>query len=300
MAGNGWSGIQEATGNLGEALMRIAMLSDDRRYRAEQLARQGRYDERAQQRIDTDEQMLAESVKRTGVVTQQGQRTDARAIASTLRGQADLGYSLTPGEGMSMEEAQAGIGAGIPQQWDYDPTQSRSYQASEAENQLALAHSQAMGGVQTDILGNRAEELGGLGLDVGGRQLTAPEAPMVTMNGREFPDTPEGHAAALAWREQVEAVGGSPSLFDNDAARAAMGGGGRPAEEGGNFFSKMLGRFGGGDEEEDPMLTPGQGVVQGMGVEEPIGAPGVTQNQIDQLREMGWTEDQIQEWLDSR
>jgi len=308
MADNILSRIGDAGGKIGEALMRVSMLSDDRRYRAEQLARQGRYDERAQQRIDMDEQMLAQSVARTAELTRQGVTTDARAGAARLAERGREGYTPNLGEEGTMAEFLTGLGQGTPQDWQFDPMKSETYLDREAANTQALTQAQALAEQQTGILGTRATTLGEQGLTVSGQPLAtlaAPEPNMVTMNGREFPDTPEGHAEALAWREQVEAVGGSPGLFDNDAAREAMGGGGggvRPEEEGGNFFSKMLGRlpFGGGGEGEDPLLTPGQGV------EEPVGAPGMmpqaepTPEQMEkmqELRDQGFTEEQIEEWL---
>ena len=281
MAGNRWSRVQEATGDLGEALMRIAMMSDQRRYRAEQLARQGRLDMMAQERINLDEQMLAQSVARTNELTRQGGFTRARASADIIRDQGELG--LTPNlDGTTEAEFLTGLGEGVPQDWNYDPTQSRSYQARGATNQQALTQAQALADQQTAILGERATALGEQGLDITGRRLATPEPDMITMNGRKFPNTPEGQAAALEWREQVEAVGGGSNIYSDEVLE--LMGGGRPPDEGENWFGKTFGGLFGG--------RGGGGAPPATGM-----LPQALELQIRQLRDEGWTEEEIQEWL---
>jgi hypothetical protein len=299
MAGNRWSRVQEATGNLGDALMRVAMLSADRRYRADTLARQGKLDEMAMRRIDMDEQMLAQSVKRTTEITRQGEVGDARAAAGVLRGQADLGYSPNLGEDGTMAEFRTGLGEGVPQVWDYDPMQSRSFQSKGAANTQALGQAQALADQQTTILGDRAATLGGQGYTVAGQPLETPEPDMITMNGRKFENTPEGQAAALEWREQVEGVGGS-NMFSTEVMELMGQGAGRPAEEGDNWFgNKFRGLVeafgGGGDTPPDAGLMP-QGAPPATGLMQQGGGPTLEQ-QIQQLKDEGWTEEQIQEWL---
>ena len=291
---NKWSRLQEATGNMGEALMRIAMLSDDRRYRAEQLARQGRLDVMAQRRIDMDEQMLAQSILRTEELTRSGATADARAAAGILRDRGTAGYTPDLSEGGTMAEFLTGLGQGDVQPWNFDATTSEAYLGREATGQQELIQAQAMADQQTDILGTRAEELGGQGLDIAGRRLEAPEAATITMNGREFPDTPDGHAAALDWREQVEAVGGGTNTFEGvDLSQLGVGGG-RPPDEGGNWLTKSFGGiFGGRGAPADAGMMP-QGAPADAGMM-PQGAP--TEEQIQQLRDQGWTEEQIEEWL---
>jgi hypothetical protein len=284
---NKWSRLQEATGNMGEALMRIAMLSDDRRYRAEQLARQGRLDVMAQQRIDMDEQMLAQSVQRTEELTRSGGTRDARAAAGILRDRGTAGYTLNLDEGGTMAEALTGLGQGVPQDWNFDATTSEAYLGREATNQQALTQAQALADQQTGILGDRATTLGEQGLDIAGRRLEAPEAATITMNGREFPDTPDGHAAALDWREQVEAVGDDASMYTPEVLELMRGGG--PPDEGGNWLTKAFGGIFGG--------RGGGGAPADAGMMPQAGPTPEQMEQIQQLRDEGWTEEQIAEWL---
>lgn len=65
MAENRWSRIHEATSSLGEALMRIAILSDERKERAETLARQGRLDAMALERVELDRERLNQNARQT-------------------------------------------------------------------------------------------------------------------------------------------------------------------------------------------------------------------------------------------
>ena len=297
MPGNKWARLQEATGTMGEALMRVAMLSDDRRYRAEQLARQGRYDERAQQRIDMDEQMLAQSVARTAELTRAGSAQDARAGAEILRDRGREGYTPNLGEGGTQAAFLAGLGEGAPQQWDFDPAKSEAYLDRGAANTQALTQAAALAGQQTDILGTRAEDLGEQGYTVSGQPLDG--TAMITMNGREFPDTPEGQSAALAWREQVEAVGGSPGLFDNPEVMEMMRDG-QPDDEGGSFLGNLVGAFRGrgGAPPADTTGMMQQGAPADTTGMMQQGAPTPEQmEKMQELREQGFTEEQIEEWL---
>jgi len=59
MAEDRWSRVGDVGSKLGEALMRIATMADDRKYRQAVLARQGAYDQMAVDRIETDKQQLA-------------------------------------------------------------------------------------------------------------------------------------------------------------------------------------------------------------------------------------------------
>ena len=326
MAGNGWSGIQEATGNLGEALMRIAMMSDDRRYRAEQLARQGRYDDRAEERIGMDEQMLAQSVLRTAELTRQGGTRDARAAAGVAWERGREGYTPDLGEGGTMAEFLTGLGQGTPQDWKFDAETSETYLDRGAANTQAQAQARALAGIETEAIGTRASTLGGQGLTVGGQRLPKDRggppsrAGMFEAGGRWFKDDPVGQAEGIAWLEQVGAVGGAPSIYGNVIEELGVGGG-RPEDEGGNFLTNWW-RGRGDEPEQEPMGTPEtMGTPGQLPAEEPIGPmgtpgtplmedsglpprgglpSGVTQDQIDQLREMGFTEDQIREWLSTR
>ena len=59
MAEDRWSKLGKVGSGLGEALMRIAMMAEDRKYRQALLQRQGVYDQMAIDRIETDKQQLA-------------------------------------------------------------------------------------------------------------------------------------------------------------------------------------------------------------------------------------------------
>jgi hypothetical protein len=332
--GNGWSRIGEASSKIGEALMRVAMLSDDRRHRADQLARQGRLDVMAMQRIDMDEQMLAQSVQRTEELTRQGGTRDARAAAGIAWERGREGYTPDLGEGGTMAEFLTGLGQGTPQPWDFDATQSEAYLDRGAANTQAQVQARALAEIQTEGIGERATTLGEQGLTVGGQPLPedrgGPEsrAGMFEAGGRWFKDDPVGQAEGIAWLEQIGAVGGGGDDLFKGVDLGQLGvGGGRPEDEGGNWLGNVWDavRGRGGEPEQETMGTMGTPGTMGMPGQLPAGEPvgpmgtpgtplmedsglpprgglpsGVTQDQIDQLREMGFTEDQIREWLSNR
>lgn len=124
--GNRWSRIGEAGSKLGEALMQVAMMTENRMYRASMLARQGTLDRMALERIRNDEERL---------------RQNALQAHSTWIGQ---GWTGTPG-------TEVWTPGQLPADPVVDPTvigdDLLGRQAAEA-NPLAQS---AMGGMGADL-----------------------------------------------------------------------------------------------------------------------------------------------------
>ena len=80
------------------------------------------------------------------------------------------------------------------------------------------------------------------------RSAAPPAAPTIRMEGRDFPDTPAGQAAALEWKKQVGGGAGSGNPMDDLQAKIGgldTGGGGETAApEGPGFFRRMGNRLG--------------------------------------------------------
>ena len=83
------TGIGQALGGMGEALMRISSMQSDRVDRAYELARQNRIDERQIQQIDLDTKRLEMEAQRHELALQQANRDDETYDAELTRNAAD-------------------------------------------------------------------------------------------------------------------------------------------------------------------------------------------------------------------
>ena len=218
--------IGSVSSKLGNALMQVAQTTEARTNRAYDLARQGRLDGMAMQRIQMDHEMLTESRKRTADLLESQTHARGRAASDIIRGQEHLGYTPQLAEGQTREGFASALGTGQVGQWDFDPATSGAAQISQAQADIAAAEYPET----TELIRGRAQALGEDDLSITGQPLTAPRpvpadpSTYITLNGRRFPNTPEGQAAALEWSEQVGDASGATNLWEFLSGSAPAGG----------------------------------------------------------------------------
>ena len=206
--------IGDVSSKLGNALMQVAQTTEARTNRAYDLARQGRLDAMAMQRIQMDHEMLTESRKRTADLLESQTHARGRAASDIIRSQAHLGYTPQLAEGQTLDEFASKLGTGQVGEWAYDPTASGAYAQQKALGELTTEQAGERYEAQTPQLLERAQIMGAAGYTAAGQPITAPrETPAwrdedprnyITMRGRRFDNTPEGRAAAKAWDQEFQ------------------------------------------------------------------------------------------------
>jgi len=206
--------IGSVSSKLGNALMQVAQTTEARTNRAYDLARQGRLDAMAMQRIQMDHEMLTESRKRTADLLESQGHARGRAASDIIRSQANLGYTPQLAEGQTLDEFASALGTGQVGEWAHDPKESGAYRQQEELGDLATEQAGERYEAQTPQLLERAQTMGAAGYTAAGQPITAPrETPAwrdedprnyITMRGRRFDNTPEGRAAAKAWDQEFQ------------------------------------------------------------------------------------------------
>ena len=201
--------IGSVSSKLGNALMQVAQTTEARTNRAYDLARQGRLDAMAMQRIQMDHEMLTESRKRTADLLESQGHARGRAASDIIRSQSHLGYTPQLAEGQTLDEFASALGTGQVGEWAHDPKESGAYRQQEELGDLATEQAGERYEAQTPQLLERAQTMGAAGYTATGqpiiepRPLPADPDTYITQGGRRFPNTPEGIAQSLEWTEQV-------------------------------------------------------------------------------------------------
>jgi len=222
--------IGSVSSKLGNALMQVAQTTEARTNRAYDLARQGRLDAMAMQRIQMDHEMLTESRKRTADLLESQGHARGRAASDIIRSQANLGYTPQLAEGQTLDEFASALGTGQVGEWAHDPKESGAYRQQEELGDLATEQAGERYEAQTPQLLERAQTMGAAGYTATGqpiiepRPLPADPDTYITQGGRRFPNTPEGQAQALEWAEQVSDASGAMNLWQFLSGSAPAGG----------------------------------------------------------------------------
>ena len=201
--------IGSVSSKLGNALMQVAQTTEARTNRAYDLARQGRLDAMAMQRIQMDHEMLTESRKRTADLLESQGHARGRAASDIIRSQSHLGYTPQLAEGQTLDEFASALGTGQVGEWAHDPKESGAYRQQEELGDLATTQAGERYEAQTPQLLERAQTMGVAGYTAAGQPITAPRPlpadPKTYIDRfvRRFPNTPEGIAQSLEWTEQV-------------------------------------------------------------------------------------------------
>jgi len=223
------TGIGQALGGMGEALMRISSMQSDRVDRAYELARQNRIDERQIQQIDLDTKRLQIETQRHQAALRRANRDDETHDAELTRNAADAWYKMQTESGAFIRMNEQGVpvateddviarirgGQGIGDITDFNPELSQSFREG-----MALTRGQL--GLETA----RDDELFGRGLSSTGVPFTAEQLAGQSGQiydstlGMAFDNSPEGQKARNAARfnlEATEAAGAEAGEIDPEA-----------------------------------------------------------------------------------
>ena len=234
------TGIGQALGGMGEALMRISSMQSDRVDRAYELARQNRIDERQIQQIDLDTKRLEIETQRHRDALERANREDRTRDEELTRKAAETWYNYQTEDGAFIRMNEQGVpvatdddviarikaGQGIQDITDFNPELSQSFREG-----MALAEA------QHELETTRGDELIAQGMTPSGVPFSAEQ--IATRNiqfydpnlRKAFDNTPEGraeHQRAMfdqqAMLSGAEAFGEmNPDLFTTDEQKLASG-----------------------------------------------------------------------------
>lgn len=184
-----WHAVGQGARGLGQMIMDIASrreeeerLADETSYRRGLDLQDQKYRDRQMARAeDQDAYQRSQDL----LATKQYDADEREETGRYYQERADSGF----GQMLSEEAMKSSPGMSQYQPGPWDPSRDVGHQRALALRDVDQRNDMALANVRA-----------------------APTAPTINLNGREFPDTPEGEQAALEWRAQVEGETGGGLL----------------------------------------------------------------------------------------